>query len=357
MSKCPYSQKSADLAAPQEPKKCPFSSKKSDDQVKSETADAYNKVGETAFKQGNLKKAEKVMKYLDYTDQEFSSAGPDAYNYQGVGCPFRFVDIKRGDVVLDVGSGLGIDSTIAANKVGLCPVHPGRVIGLDLSEKEVSHANNRMKENKIPENKVKFITGDMENMPKTDEFKNNTFDVVISNGAFCLAPNKEKAFQEIFRVLKPGGKMSICTSVVKMDLDENVKWPLCMEMFIHKDKVGPLCEKVGFENVKVDDSNSLMQYDIEGIKEVEGEKKRDVSKNQVHNDSEEFRHLRVWERFFHLFYFFELDTKKFKKTQIFGPNIHSFPSAHLLASALFFSAFIIAVVAPLEASPLHLSFP
>ena len=69
----------------------------------------------------------------------------------------------------------------------------------------------------------------MEAMPLPD----GMIDVVISNGAFCLAPNKEKAFAEIFRVLKPGGRMAICTSTVKVDLDLGVHWPVCMRMFVH----------------------------------------------------------------------------------------------------------------------------
>ena len=269
------------------------------------------------------------MKYLDYTDEEFLSAGPDAYNYQGVGCPFRFANIKKGDTVLDLGSGLGIDSSIALNYVDSETKgesgKPGKVIGLDLSEKEVAHANQRMRDRNIPESKVKFIQGDMENMPKTEEFADNTFDVVISNGAFCLAPSKEKAFSEIFRVLKPGGHMAVCTSVTKLNLDENIKWPLCMEMFIRQDKLMPLCEKIGFSNIKVDDTNSLMQFDVEtdmdengkkitkswmvasgengqrlegseGNKKVRGwngkYQELPADKNRVHNDSEEHREER-----------------------------------------------------------------
>jgi ubiquinone/menaquinone biosynthesis C-methylase UbiE len=77
----------------------------------------------------------------------------------------------------------------------------------------------------------------MENIPLPD----GIFDVVISNGAFCLAPNKEKAFNEIFRVLKPGGRMAICTSVVNTDLTPGVHWPICMRMFVNINELEPIC--------------------------------------------------------------------------------------------------------------------
>jgi len=71
----------------------------------------------------------------------------------------------------------------------------------------------------------------MENIPLPDK----TFDVAISNGAFCLAPNKVMAFREIYRVLKPGGRISICTSTVKQKLEPGINWPVCMKMFEHID--------------------------------------------------------------------------------------------------------------------------
>lgn len=98
----------------------------------------------------------------------------------------------------------------------------------------------------------------MENIPIPD----GIFDVVISNGAFCMAPNKEKAFAEIYRVLRPGGRLSICTSTVTMDLEAGVNWPLCMRMFIDKNEIEPLCKKIGFTDILIDDSNSLMQYEL-----------------------------------------------------------------------------------------------
>jgi len=79
---------------------------------------------------GNLKKAEAVMSYLGYTEEEFKVAGADAFNYQGVGNPHKFANIKEGEHVLDLGCGLGIDSFIACHYAG----KTGKVIGLDISK-------------------------------------------------------------------------------------------------------------------------------------------------------------------------------------------------------------------------------
>lgn len=112
--------------------------------------------------------------------------------------------------MLDLGSGLGVDSFIAAARTG----EGGKVTGLDIAKSEVLHANKRAKERGISD-RVSFVLGDMEKMSFTD----NEFDVVISNGAFCLAPNKKAAFSEIFRVLKPGGRFSVSTSTMKVNID------------------------------------------------------------------------------------------------------------------------------------------
>ena len=259
------------------------------DSVKAETAKAYNKVGGTAHIEGNLLLAKKVMGRLGYTDEEIGIAGTDAYNYQGVGTPHPLAKLEGGETVLDLGSGLGIDSIIAATRVG---VH-GSVTGLDLSKAEVKHANERAKRRELTQ--LSFVTGDMEKM----SFEANKFDAVISNGAFCLAPSKEAAFGEIFRVLKPGGRCSICTSVIKKALGPTVKWPICMRMFIHKDAIKPMCEEIGFVDVVVDDSNSLMSFeDEDGEQEQSTEgssseeaRKKDRSKSAVHVGSAEFKHL------------------------------------------------------------------
>jgi len=225
----------------------------SDVQIKAEIADAYNEVGATAHLEGDSVLASSVMKFLDYTDEQIAIAGRDAFNYQGVGNPHKHANIVQGNRVLDLGSGLGVDSFIAAERVG----EVGSVLGLDISKGEVIHARKRAEARGV-DGRVSFEVGDMEQIPADD----GSIDVVISNGAFCLAPNKKKAFAEIFRVLKPGGHFSVaCTTLLK-DLEATVNWPICMRVFMPLEKGIPMLKELGFKNVEVDLSNSLMEYEL-----------------------------------------------------------------------------------------------
>jgi arsenite methyltransferase len=249
---------------------------------KEETRMAYDQVGATAHLKGNIKKAHAIMKYLNYSEEDIAVAGSDAYNFQGVGNPHRHANIQPGETVLDIGSGLGVDSFIAANKAG----HRGRVIGIDLAAKEVSHAQRRAHERGLD---IRFATADMEHMPLPD----NSFDVVISNGAFCLAPNKAAAFAEVFRVLKPGGRMVVCTSTIQTEaLQDGVEWPICMRMFIAKNLIKPLCEKLGFVEVEIDASDSKMVFELPLPEE---DTELNPERYRVHGDSPAFSHLEKYD--------------------------------------------------------------
>jgi len=252
---------------------CPMSG----ESVKEETKQAYDKVGETAHLQGNLRRARAIMTYLGYTKEEIGVAGKDAFNYQGVGNPFRNAKIQPGERVLDVGSGLGVDSFIAAHHAG----SDGRVIGIDISKREVKHAQVQAAKREID---VRFAESDMEDIPLPD----GCIDVIISNGAFCLAPNKEKAFAELFRVLKPGGRIAVCTTTVRSaKLELGVNWPICMKMFEPKENVAPICERVGFVDVIVDDSDDKMTYELPDQQCEE----LNPDRFSVHVGGPEFEHL------------------------------------------------------------------
>ena len=255
-----------------------YLSSSSPNDVKEETREAYDQVGATAHLKGNLVRAHAIMTYLGYTEEEIQAAGPDAYNYQGVGNPHKHANIQPGETVLDIGSGLGVDSFLAAHKTG----PHGRLIGIDISAKEVAHAQRRADERGLD---IRFAVADMERLPLPD----NSFDVVISNGAFCLAPNKKAAFEEIYRVLKPGGRMVVCTSTIQNEaLDKEVEWPICMRMFIEKHLIKPMCETIGFADVVVDDSDSLMVFELELPEDAAS---LNPERHRVHGDSPEFAHL------------------------------------------------------------------
>lgn len=247
-------------------------------QVKEETQKAYDKVGESAALPGNMLKAAWIMYTMGYSEEQFHVAGSDAYNFQGVGNPHLHAKIQRREKVLDVGSGLGIDSFIASNATG----PEGEVVGIDISAKEVKYAQSRAKERGL--SNIQFHTADMERIPLADE----SIDVIISNGAFCLAPNKRKAFEELFRVLKPGGRISICTTTTQVDnLKAGVSWPLCMKMFIPKKDIEPLCHEIGFTNIVVDESDSSMTMEIP----EDVFKDSNPQRNRVHVGGDDFKHL------------------------------------------------------------------
>ena len=258
--------------------------------VKQETQEAYDRIGESAHIKGNAAKAIAIMRAMSYTKQQIAVAGGDVHNFQGVGNPHLHAGIKPGDTVLDVGSGLGIDSYIACEAATADENQKGFVLGIDISSKEVRHAQSCAQRRNLPN--IRFSQADMEQIPLPD----NSVDVVISNGAFCLAPDKEKAFTEVFRVLKPGGRISICTTTTQDEnkLEPGVSWPVCMKMFYPKNELVPLCEKIGYVDVFVDDSDSSMSMElpVEVLENDEGNPNSpSQQRNKVHVGSAEFSHL------------------------------------------------------------------
>lgn len=207
--------------------------------------------------------ARHLMSKLGYSDDELLMLGDDVLRMQGVSSPFRAAALQQGESVLDLGSGFGVDCFLACKKVG----EAGSVVGLDISGEEVSAASDRAIQRGLA-SRCRFVKGDMEQLPFADQ----SFDVVLSNGGFCLCPDKRAAFSEIFRALRPGGRIAIACTVLRAPLpsldgrqtqqegqqNEAQRWPPCMEVFMLQSTVKPLLSSLGYHTVSVDDSNSRM---------------------------------------------------------------------------------------------------
>ena len=130
----------------------------------------------------------------------------------GLGNPILYADLQPGETVLDVGSGAGIDTFIAARKVGPA----GHVIGLDMTVEMLERARSNQKI--VGLTNVEFREGKMEEIPLEDA----SVDVIISNGVINLSTEKGQAFREMYRVLKPGGRLVFSDSVVNGQLPRSV---------------------------------------------------------------------------------------------------------------------------------------
>lgn len=164
----------------------------------------------------------------------------------GCGLPTEFAQIKAGDTVVDLGSGAGNDAFVARSVVG----ETGKVIGVDFTEKMIAKA--RTNAEKLKLNNVEFRFGDIENIPITAEVA----DVVVSNCVMNLVPNKKRAFEETFRILKKGGHFSISDIVLSGDLPEALKqsaemYAGCVAGAIQKEEYLQIIADTGFTNVKI----------------------------------------------------------------------------------------------------------
>jgi len=186
----------------------------------------------------------------DYTD--LKGYNPDADLGLGCGLPTQFARIKKGDTVIDLGSGAGNDAFVARNETG----ETGKVIGIDFTPAMINKA--RINAEKLGFSNVEFRQGDIENMPASD----NIADVVVSNCVLNLVPNKDAVIKEIYRVLKPGGHFSISDIVLVGDLPDSLRqdaemYAGCVSGAIQKDVYLELINANGFTNAVVQKEKSI----------------------------------------------------------------------------------------------------
>lgn len=187
----------------------------------------------------------------DYSNLE--GYNPDADLGLGCGLPTQFAKIKKGDVVIDLGSGAGNDAFIARHETG----ETGKVIGIDFTPAMIEKA--RANAEKLGFNNVEFRQGDIEEMPVTA----NVADVIVSNCVLNLVPNKAGVFKEIYRVLKNGGHFSISDIVLEGELPKAIReaaemYAGCVSGAVQKQVYLELIEANGFANVTIQKDKAII---------------------------------------------------------------------------------------------------
>ena len=197
---------------------------------------------------GRPAETEQISKSIGYSEDELNAVPEGANLGLGCGNPVALASLKGGEIVLDLGSGAGFDCFLAANKVG----KKGKVIGVDMTPEMIEKARNNARKGNYE--RVEFRLGEIENLPVAD----NSVDVIISNCVINLAPDKERVFQEAYRVLKTGGRLMISDMVLLKELPDAIKNSIeayvgCLAGAVKKEEYLRTITAAGFQQVSVID--------------------------------------------------------------------------------------------------------
>jgi ubiquinone/menaquinone biosynthesis C-methylase UbiE len=183
----------------------------------------------------------------------------------GCGNPTALAELKPGEVVLDLGSGGGIDVLLSAKRVG----PTGKVYGLDMTDEMLALAN----ENKAAAGatNVEFLRGDIEHIP----LPSNTVDVIISNCVINLSGDKRKVLSEAFRVLRPGGRFAVSDVIVRGSVPDAVRasmelWVGCIAGALEEQEFVQLLRESGFENPSIEVTREYKSEDAAAFLENTG---------------------------------------------------------------------------------------
>jgi ubiquinone/menaquinone biosynthesis C-methylase UbiE/ferredoxin len=193
-----------------------------------------------------------------YTIEEIKSIPSEAVFGLGCGNPTALAGINLGEVVLDLGSGGGIDVFLAANKVG----EDGKVIGVDMTPEMIETAIKNAKVGGYTN--VEFKQGEIENLPVED----NSIDLIISNCVINLTPHKYRAYSEAFRVLKPNGRILVSDIVTDGEIPSDIRknfqaWAGCVAGALDKQDYIDTIKKAGFNNINVVSEKVFTEPDMD----------------------------------------------------------------------------------------------
>ena len=195
-----------------------------------------------------------ATKLIGYDQKDLESIPQEAILGVGCGAPINHAQLKEGEIVVDLGSGAGIDIFLASKKV----TDSGKAIGIDMTDQMLEKA----RENAMTGNysNVEFRKGDIEeNIP----LENNTVDAVISNCVINLTTNKTNAFKEVFRILKSNGRMVISDLITDVELPTNQinseRWCACIDGALTKENYISSMKQAGFEKITVLEEKIYME--------------------------------------------------------------------------------------------------
>jgi ubiquinone/menaquinone biosynthesis C-methylase UbiE len=205
----------------------------------------YDRVAHEPQAEFHFEMGRRLAERLGYAAGDLDSIPAESIeSFAGVGCYFDLGQLRAGEVVLDLGSGSGMDSFIAALKVG----PEGRVIGIDMTDAQLEKAERLREEGGF--GNVSFRRGYVEELPVDD----GAVDVVISNGVINLCPDKERVFGEVARVLRKGGRIAIADIVTEREMPESVTcnvtlWAACIGGAMQQDRYRSAIESSGLQVV------------------------------------------------------------------------------------------------------------
>jgi len=225
-----------------------------DEKVKKIVREGYAKVAKkdasccapTSCGCNTVSMSEEISKRIGYTEDDIKSVPEGANMGLGCGNPVALASLKKGETVLDLGSGGGFDCFLSARRVG----ETGKVIGVDMTPEMIDKARENLRKGKYKN--VEFRLGEIENLPVADEI----IDVIISNCVINLSENKKRVFEEAFRVLKPNGRLMVSDIVLLKELPKIVRESVeayigCLSGAELKDKYLQMIRDAGFQEVKV----------------------------------------------------------------------------------------------------------
>lgn len=191
--------------------------------------------------------ATEIGKKIGYSEDELKNVPEDANLGIGCGNPTALASIKKGETILDLGSGAGFDCFLASRETG----ETGKVIGVDITPEMITLAKNNAEKGNYKN--IEFKIGEIENLP----IENNSIDLIISNCVINLSNQKEQVFKEAFRVAKPNGRIMISDIILLNDLPGYVKNSVeghiaCLAGAVRIEHYINAIEEAGFTDISID---------------------------------------------------------------------------------------------------------